>query len=224
VEVSSADYVAPATAPTPNTVTITITPAADPTRKTQLTIQVQTGPSVGLSPVTVTVAANHRVTLTAQIAGTSNVNLNWFVNGIPGGKLDRRADLPGRTESLPNGHWCSGVAGGLRSTRRDSLTQSSDRHGKECRRSNATGILTNYGDQSRARQRSTGGTQLSRRWRCKDFTATVLGTSNQAVVWQVQGSGCAGTGTCGILRRPELHGANSGADAGRHPSSCDQQR
>jgi len=35
--------------------------------------------------VTVTVAANHRVTLTAQIAGTSNVNLNWFVNGIPGG-------------------------------------------------------------------------------------------------------------------------------------------
>jgi len=29
VEVSSADYVAPATAPTPNTVTITITPAAD---------------------------------------------------------------------------------------------------------------------------------------------------------------------------------------------------
>jgi len=74
VEVSSADYVAPATAPTPNTVTITITPAADPARKTQLTIQVQAGPSVGVLPVTATVAANHRVTLTAQITGTSNMN------------------------------------------------------------------------------------------------------------------------------------------------------
>jgi len=31
------------------------------------------------------------------------------------------------------------------------------------------------------------------------FTASVLGTGNQAVVWQVQGSGCASSGACGSV-------------------------
>src|SRR5208282_5318765 len=31
------------------------------------------------------------------------------------------------------------------------------------------------------------------------FTATVLGTSNQSVVWQVQGTACATSGTCGSV-------------------------
>jgi hypothetical protein len=31
------------------------------------------------------------------------------------------------------------------------------------------------------------------------FTASVLGASNQAVVWQVQGSGCAANGACGSI-------------------------
>jgi len=31
------------------------------------------------------------------------------------------------------------------------------------------------------------------------FTASVLGTANQAVVWQVQGSACFVIGTCGII-------------------------
>jgi hypothetical protein len=85
VEVSSANYVAPPTAPSPNSVTITVTPAADTSKKAQLTIQVQVGSSISLQPVTATVAANHRVTLTAHVTGTTNTNLNWFAGGIPGG-------------------------------------------------------------------------------------------------------------------------------------------
>ena len=81
----SATYTAPASVPSPNTVTVTVTPQADPAKKTQATIAVQPGVSISVSPVTDTVAANHRVTLTVQVNGTSNTAVNWNVNGIPGG-------------------------------------------------------------------------------------------------------------------------------------------
>jgi hypothetical protein len=38
-----------------------------------------------LSPATATLAANHRVTLTAQVAGVTNAGMAWTVNGIAGG-------------------------------------------------------------------------------------------------------------------------------------------
>src|SRR5258706_6258906 len=85
VKVSSANYMAPTTAPSPDTVTITVMPTADPSKRAQLTIQVQPGPNMNVSPVAATVAANRRVMLTAQVTGISNTNLNWFVNGIAGG-------------------------------------------------------------------------------------------------------------------------------------------
>jgi hypothetical protein len=46
---------------------------------------VQTGVNVSLSPTTDTLAANHRVTLTAQVIGTTNTGVNWRVSGVPGG-------------------------------------------------------------------------------------------------------------------------------------------
>src|SRR5262249_19223630 len=87
IEVSSANYVAPASAPSPNTVIIMVTPAADPSKKVQASIAIQQGVSVNLAPITATLAANHRVTLTAQVSGTSNTNLDWSVNGIGGGNV-----------------------------------------------------------------------------------------------------------------------------------------
>src|SRR6266403_5861593 len=65
----SATYVAPSSAPTPNTVTITATPQADPSKRVQVTVAIQQGGSVILSPATATLAGNHRVTMTAQVVG-----------------------------------------------------------------------------------------------------------------------------------------------------------
>jgi trimeric autotransporter adhesin len=82
---SSATYTAPPSAPNPNTVTISVTPLADPSKKTQATIMVQPGVGISLLPGTATLAANHRITLTAQVFGSSNTGVTWTVNGIAGG-------------------------------------------------------------------------------------------------------------------------------------------
>jgi len=68
----SAQYTAPATAPNPNSVTITATPQADPSKKAQATLSIVPGINVSVSPAAATLAANHRATLTAQVNGTSN--------------------------------------------------------------------------------------------------------------------------------------------------------
>ncbi len=82
---NSAMYTAPATAPSPNSVTVTVTPQADASKKAQATLSILTGASVSISPSTATLAANHRVTLSAQVSGTSNTGVFWSVNGIAGG-------------------------------------------------------------------------------------------------------------------------------------------
>ncbi len=81
----SATYTAPSTPPSPNTVTVTVTPQADPSKKTQATLAIGAGVNVNVSPATATLAANHRVTLNAQVNGTSNTGVIWSLNGIAGG-------------------------------------------------------------------------------------------------------------------------------------------
>jgi hypothetical protein len=85
----SATYTAPATPPSPNTVTVTVTVTvisqADPSKKAQATLAIQPGVNVSVSPSTATLAANHRVMLSAQVNGTSNTEVIWSVNGIAGG-------------------------------------------------------------------------------------------------------------------------------------------
>ena len=73
----SETYTAPSIAPTPNTVTITVTPQADPSKAAHATIAIQPGASVSILPLTATLAANHRVTLTAHVTGVSNTAVNW---------------------------------------------------------------------------------------------------------------------------------------------------
>jgi hypothetical protein len=85
VTADTATYTAPTTAPSPDSVVVTVTPQADPTKKAQATMAVQAGVNLSLSPPTETLAANHRVTLTAQVFGTTNTAVNWSVSGVSGG-------------------------------------------------------------------------------------------------------------------------------------------
>ena len=82
---TSMTYQAPSTPPNPGSVTITVTPQADATKKAQATFSIQPVVTVTLSPASFTLTAIHRATLTAQITGTSNTAVSWTVNGISGG-------------------------------------------------------------------------------------------------------------------------------------------
>jgi hypothetical protein len=81
----SATYTAPGTAPSPTTVTVTVTPQADSSKSTQAIVAILPGVNVGVSPSTATLAANHRLTLSVQVNGTSNSGIIWNVNGVAGG-------------------------------------------------------------------------------------------------------------------------------------------
>jgi hypothetical protein len=70
---TSATYTAPATPPSPNTVTIAVTPQADPTRKAQAAITIQPGIGVTLSPGT------------ATLFGNANGAVSWTVNALTNG-------------------------------------------------------------------------------------------------------------------------------------------
>ena len=202
-DTEAADYIAPASAPNPNTVTIIATPLADPSKKAQATIAVQPGIAVSLSPLTATVSANHRLTLFVQVTGTSNSEqssaVTWSVNSVAGGNTSL-----GQICAV-NSNPCSTVAGGSSARQVDYLAPGSlpipnpltvRAVSVPDATKNATSQITiiNHdlvsvlpGNVSLA----PGAEQL--------FTANVLGTTNQSVVWQLKGGGCGSAGACGAI-------------------------
>ena len=194
----TATYTAPSTAPNPNSVTITVTPQADPSKKAQATIAVQPGVSVNLSPTTATLAANHRATLTAQINGTTNVSVSWTVNAIPGGntavgQICVVASNPCQSITTGNVLQVDYVApGAIPQPNPVTVTVTSAADAAKSAASQITVI--NHVLVSVQPQNVTVaplGVQA--------FAATVLGTANQSVVWQVQGTGCAAAEVCGTI-------------------------
>ena len=193
----TANYTAPNLPPQPNVVTITVTPQADPTKQTQASITIQSGPSLSISPSTFTLAANRRITLTASENGTSGESLAWSVNGISGGNAT--LGLVCVVGSSP----CQAVTSSA--TQVDYI---------------APGAIPSLNPVS-VQVASTGNPALSASAQItvinhilvsvlpnnvtlpplgvQGFTATVLGSTNPGVVWQIQGTPCGVSGACGSI-------------------------
>jgi hypothetical protein len=195
---STAMYTAPAIAPSPNTVTVTVTPQADASKRAQATLTIQPIVTVSISPGTATLAANHRVTLTAQVNGSSNTGLNWSVNGIPGGSA-----LFGQTcvvSSNPCQIVTSGNAsqvdylapGAIPSPNPASVQATSAADATK----SATAQITVINHVVVSVQPAS---VMLAPLATQGFMASVLGTSNQSVVWQIQGTACAVSGACGTV-------------------------
>lgn len=194
---NTANYTAPNTAPQPNVIIITVTPQADPTKQAQASITIQSGPGLSISPSTYTLAANHRVTLTATENGTGGESLGWSVNGVSGGSATLGQICV--VASSP----CQALSGS--STQVDYL---------------APGAMPSPNPVS-VQVASTGNPALSASAQItvinhvlvsvlpnsvtlpplgvQGFAATVLGATNQSVVWQIQGTGCGVSGACGTV-------------------------
>jgi hypothetical protein len=194
----SATYTAPAAAPSPNTVTVTVTPQADPTKKAQATLTIQPGVNISLSPLTATLAINHRETLTAQINGSSNSGVAWSVNGFAGGSLSLGqicvvGSNPCQTVTGSTVLQADYVApGAVPSPDPVSVTVTSAADATKSASAQITVInhvLVSVlpGSITLAPQAVQG------------FTASVLGTSDQNVVWQIQGTACSTAGVCGAI-------------------------
>jgi hypothetical protein len=208
----SATYTAPPAAPNPNTVTVTVTPQADATKKAQVTLAIQPGVSVGVSPSTATLAANHRVTLTAQVNGVSNTGVNWNVNGIAGGnttlgQICVAGSNPCATVTNTTAPQVDYLApGAIPSPNPVSATAVSAADATKSASAQITVI--NHVVVS-VQPASVTLAPLA----VQGFTASVLGTSNQSVVWQVKGAGCSTAGACGTANANGTYTAPSSAPA-----------
>jgi hypothetical protein len=194
----SATYTAPSAAPTPNTVTIMVTSQADPSKNSQATLAIQPGVAVNVSPLTATLAGNHRVTLTAQVFGTSNTRVNWSVNGVAGGNstfgqiciAGSNPCLAVTSTTSPQVEYLA--PGAIPSPNPVSATAVSAADSTKSGSAQITVI--NHVVVSVQPASVTLAPQT-----VQGFTASVLGTGNQNVVWQVQGSACSTTGACGTI-------------------------
>lgn len=192
----TATYNAPAQAPNPNAVRLTATAQADPSKRAQASIAIQPGAGVIVSPGTATLAANHRVTLTAQVNGASNTGVSWSLNGSAGG-------------SASLGQLCAAGSSPCTPPPSGALQVDYVAPGAIPTANPVSVIATSLADatQSGSAQITVinhvvvsvlPGSVTLVPLGVQRFTASVLGTSNQSVVWQVQGAGCAG-GACGSV-------------------------
>lgn len=80
-------YTAPLVAPLTSTVTVTAASVADPAKRGAVPVTIHTFISVNVSPSpSVGVALEGSQQFTATVTGTLNQNVTWLVNGIPGGQ------------------------------------------------------------------------------------------------------------------------------------------
>lgn len=194
----TATYTAPSTPPNPASVTVTVTPQADPTKKAQATIAVQAGVNVSLSPATATLAANHRVTLTAEVFGTTNTAMNWSVSGVPGGntalgQICIVGSNPCQSVTSANVLQADYLAPGT-IPQPDPVSVTATSAADATKSAAAQLTVINHVLVS-VQPASITLSPLA----AQGFTASVLGTSNQSVVWQIQGAACANSGVCGSI-------------------------
>jgi hypothetical protein len=194
----TATYTAPTTVPNPDIVTVTVTPQADPTKKAQATMAVQAGVNVSLSPATYTLAANHRVTLTAQVFGTTNMGVSWSVSGVSGGNTTLGqicvvGTSPCQSVTSGSALQVDYVAPGT--IPRPNPVSVSATSAADATKSAAAQITVINHVLVSVQPASITLAPLA----VEGFTAAVLGTSNQSVVWQIQGTACVNLGVCGAI-------------------------
>ncbi len=198
VTADTATYTAPNTPPNPASVTVTVTPQADPTKKAQATMGVQAGVNVSLTPATATLAANHRVTLTAQVFGTASTAVNWSVSGVPGGNTALGQICV--VGSNPCQRVTSGTALQVDFLAPGAIPQPNP----------VSVMATSAADTTKSASAQISvinhvlvsvqpASMTLAPLAAQGFTAAVLGTGNQSVVWQIQGTACATSGVCGSI-------------------------
>jgi hypothetical protein len=208
---NSAMYTAPSAAPTPNTVTISVTPQADASKEAQTTLAIAPGLGVNVTPGTATLAANHRVTLTAQVSGSANGEVLWSANGIAGGNSAvGQICVQGSSPCLP-------VVGASSSPvdylapgaipKPNPVTVQAVSVADTTKSASAQITVINHvlvSVMPPSVMLAPGAVQ--------GFSAAVLGTGNQQVVWQISGSGCgARGGVCGLITANGTYTAPAGA-------------
>jgi hypothetical protein len=162
---------------------------------------------VQISPTAATRAVNHRQTFTVQVTGTSNQTVQWQVNGFPGGdtivgQICVVNVVPCQPISTTSAGSVDYLAPGSLPTR-NPVTVSATSQADPSQSASAQVTILAFVVVSVSPPAVTLAPHTT-----QQFVATVNGTSNQNVFWQLSGAGCNGSGSpCGVIDATGLYTA-----------------
>lgn len=206
---AAATYTAPTIVPSPNLVTVTATPAAAPLKAASITVQI-TGPTnvtVTLAPTSATLAIGNRQTFTAQVQNSSNTGVVWSVGGIAGGNSN--VGLICVVASNPCQPVTSASAGSIdyvapaavpspNPIAISAVSQAAPTASASSSITVIPHVVVSVSPPSATLAPNSN----------QNFTAAVLGTSNQQVTWTVTGTACSAPGfPCGTIDPTGLYHA-----------------
>jgi hypothetical protein len=205
--VITAVYTAPADLPPTNPVTIHATvPASNgnPALSASASVTVTSGVTISVSPPSATLSVGQRTSLTANVTGTPDASVTWFVNGVangntPVGQICRTGTNPCAAPTGPAAGSVDFLAPAV-APAIDPVTVAAVSFADPSRSgtssitiSGATGAITVAISPVYAFLPPSTGTPSR-----QQFAATVTGSSNTTVTWGVSGQGCAGA-ACGSV-------------------------
>lgn len=201
-------YTAPLNLPTGGAVTVRARSNANPVISASATVTFTGAINVTLTPASATRTIGHRQSLTAQVNDAANQNVSWQVNGIAGGnsslgQICVTGSNPCQPISSSNGGSVDYLApSGVPSPNPVTITAASQADSTKTVSATVT-ILPHIvvGVQPGSVTMALLGQQR--------FTATVTGTDNQQVIWNVTGTACGAPGACGTIDASGLYTAPS---------------
>ncbi len=185
-------YTAPASVPSPATVTVTAVSQADNTKSGSATVTVSAPPAitVTVSPATASVAVGATQQFTATVANSANTAVNWQVNGVAGGNSTvgtiTSTGLYTGPVSVPNPA---------------TVTVSAVSQADNAKVGNAQVTVTAAPAITVTVSPSAPSVQVNA---TQQFTATVTGTANTAVTWEVNNV-AGGNATVGTISGTGLY-------------------
>ena len=199
-------YTAPLALPPGGSVTVRASSNANPNISAYAIVTFATGINVSVSPTNTTRVVGQRQTFTAQVNYTSNQNISWTIAGVPGGNSTvGQICVTGSNPCQPISLSSSGsvdylAPAGIPFPNPVTVMATSQADGTTNASASVT-ILPHLALSILPGSASIGnGAQ-------QPFTATVLGTNNQQVIWTVTGSGCGVAGACGSINSSGLYTA-----------------
>ena len=199
-------YTAPQTLPAGGSVTVHARSNADPSFSASATITFTAAIYIALTPASATLAVSHRKTFTDLVNNTPNQNVTWHVSGFPGGnsvtgRICVTGSDPCQMISAENGGSVDYIAPpGLPSPNPVTITATSQAGGNQSASASVT-ILPHIVVSVQPGSVTMAGTGQAR------FTASVLGTDNQQVIWRATGTGCGEPEVCGSIDSTGLYTA-----------------
>lgn len=175
-------YTAPASVPATNPVTVRATSVADPTQFAEATVTITPGVAVSISPTSASINRGATQQFTATVTGTATTTVTWRVNGVVGGDSTVGTISAAGLYTAPST---------LASTQNFTITATSTVDPTAMASATVTVTVPITVSVAPATQSVTTGGQ-------QQFTATVSGTTNQAVTWSVGGACAPNCGTIGL--------------------------